>query len=291
MPTNLINTGSRVLAAIDASVYATSVADHAAWAASRLSAPLQLVHAIERSAQASSGDLSGSLSLGSQEQLLAELAAIDERRGKLLNERGRHLLERAQAHISNISGMPAEICQRHGSIEETLLDLEAGVRLYVLGKRGEHADFSQGHLGSSLERIARSLHRPILVASRAFRPVARFLIAYDGSVTTRKCGEMVSASPLLKGLDCDVLLVGEPDADTRNHLEWAEGQLQAAGFTPVLHVMAGIPDIVIARQASERATDLLVMGAYGHSRIRTMVVGSTTTQVLRACQIPVLLLR
>ncbi len=50
MTTTLIDTGARVLAAIDASVYATRVADHAAWAASRLSAPLELVHAIERSA-------------------------------------------------------------------------------------------------------------------------------------------------------------------------------------------------------------------------------------------------
>jgi nucleotide-binding universal stress UspA family protein len=33
------------------------------------------------------------------------------------------------------------------------------------------------------------------------------------------------------------------------------------------------------------------MGAYGHSRIRQLIVGSTTTQVLRRCQIPILLLR
>lgn len=33
------------------------------------------------------------------------------------------------------------------------------------------------------------------------------------------------------------------------------------------------------------------MGAYGHSRIRTLILGSTTTQVRRNCPIPVLLLR
>jgi nucleotide-binding universal stress UspA family protein len=33
------------------------------------------------------------------------------------------------------------------------------------------------------------------------------------------------------------------------------------------------------------------MGAYGHSRIRQLIVGSTTTTVLRTARIPVLLLR
>lgn len=42
---------------------------------------------------------------------------------------------------------------------------------------------------------------------------------------------------------------------------------------------------------AEAAVDLLVMGAYGHSRIRNLIVGSTTTAMLRSCQIPVLLLR
>jgi nucleotide-binding universal stress UspA family protein len=37
--------------------------------------------------------------------------------------------------------------------------------------------------------------------------------------------------------------------------------------------------------------DLLVMGAYGHSRIRSLVIGSTTTAMIQAAGIPVLLYR
>ena len=36
---------------------------------------------------------------------------------------------------------------------------------------------------------------------------------------------------------------------------------------------------------------LLVMGAYGHSRIRQLIVGSTTTTLLRVSELPVLILR
>ncbi|MEQ9334216.1 MAG: universal stress protein [Thalassobaculum sp.] len=34
-----------------------------------------------------------------------------------------------------------------------------------------------------------------------------------------------------------------------------------------------------------------MMGAYGHSRIRSLIIGSTTTQMIRSCMIPVMLFR
>lgn len=290
MSAALIHSTGRVVAAADLSVYADSVADFAGWAAARLEAPLELLHVLDRPHRAATSDLSGSLSLGAQEDLLAELATLDERRAALAQQRGRALLdglrERAAGH-----GVDAALRHLHGGLVESLLDLEADTRLFVIGKRGEHADFASGHLGSNLERVVRAVHRPVLVASRAFRPVARFMIAFDGSATTRRCVEMVCASPLLKGLGCHVLMVGAPDEGQQEHLHWAQATLRDAGFDPQLHVAQGTADTVIAAQADALAIDLLVMGAYGHSRIRTMIVGSTTTQVLRHCPIPVLLLR
>jgi nucleotide-binding universal stress UspA family protein len=290
MNTTLIHAEGRVLAAVDPSQYATSVADHAGWAAARLGAPLELLHVLDREREGGSRDLSGSLALGATEDLLAELATLDEQRASLAQRQGRALLENLRGRIAP-HGTQAAIRQRHGALVETLLELEPDVRLFVIGKRGEHADFAKGHLGSNLERVMRAVHRPVLVASRAFRPVERFLIAFDGSPTTRRCVEMVCASPLLKGLACHLLMAGTPDASQQAQLQWAQMELREAGFEPRTHVEAGAADAVIASQVEANGIDLLVMGAYGHSRIRTMIVGSTTTQVLRQCAIPVLLLR
>ena len=41
----------------------------------------------------------------------------------------------------------------------------------------------------------------------------------------------------------------------------------------------------------EAGFGMVVMGAYGHSRIRSLVIGSTTTEMLRSCKVPVLLIR
>jgi len=291
MKQTLINTDGCVLAALDPSVYAASVADHAAWAASRVGAPLELLHAIERTPTPSRGDLSGSLTLGSREDLLDSLAALDEQRGRLAQQHGRHLLDEAKARIGASHAIEVSARQRHGGLVDTLLELESGVRLFVIGKRGEHADFARGHLGSNLERVMRAVHRPVLVAARTFRPIERFMIAFDGSATTRRCVEMVAASPLLAGLRCDLLMVGENSASTAEQIGWAKATLAAAGFAADALIIPGQAEAVIAQQVAERGTNLLVMGAYGHSRIRTMIVGSTTTQVLRNCRIPMLLLR
>ena len=56
-------------------------------------------------------------------------------------------------------------------------------------------------------------------------------------------------------------------------------------------VEAGQPDAVIARIVEQEGIGLLVMGAYGHSRIRTLIIGSTTTEMIRSCLIPVMLFR
>ena len=130
----------------------------------------------------------------------------------------------------------------------------------------------------------------MLVAARRFSAPQRFLIAFDNSATTRRCTEMVCASPLLRDLPCNLLMIGDPSREPEG-LEWAREQLSDAGFHVDVHVVAGPPDAAISRHVQDHAIDLIVMGAYGHSRIRSLILGSTTTEVLRSCQVPVLLLR
>jgi nucleotide-binding universal stress UspA family protein len=56
-------------------------------------------------------------------------------------------------------------------------------------------------------------------------------------------------------------------------------------------LQVGEPEKAIARYIDDHDISLLLLGAYGHRRIRHLVIGSTTVQLLRSCQIPVLLYR
>ena len=286
-PESLIHADGRVVAAIDASAYTGSVCRHAAWAAGRLGAPLSMVHVIDPADRVAPLDLAGNLILGEREALLRELGELDATRAKLAQQHGRLLLQQAR----QLAGVDtADLRLRHGALVDTLVELEDEVRLFVVGKRGEHADFARGHLGREVERVVRSVHRPLLVASRTFQPIQRVLVAYDGSATTRKALAMVAESPLLRGLDIHLVTVGGGEGSERG-LGDAARVLDGAGLRATTEVIDGHPDEALAAYDDRQRIDLLVMGAYGHSRIRQLIVGSTTTAVMRNCQVPVLLLR
>lgn len=279
---------TNVLACIDGTPISPAVCDFAAWASLRMTAPLVFLHVLDKSEYPIQSNLSGNIGLGSREALLEELAALDEKRGRLALEQGRVMLDAARERaVADGVADPATL-QRHGSLVETLVELEDTARLVVLGKHDEHLG---EHVGSRLESVVRTLHRPILVTTPEYREPRRVMIAFDGSATTRKGVEMVAASPLFRGLPCHLVMVGADSAEHRAQLDWARGTLTAAGFEAPAVLRSGEVERVLCDYRREQDIDLLIMGAYGHSVIRRFLVGSTTTSVIRNATVPVLLLR
>lgn len=281
-------TKNEVIAYIDGTEVATGVSDYAAWSSLRLDAPLILMHVLDKSAYPISSDYSGNIGLGSREALLKELAELDEKRSSLALKQGRSMLEAAkQQVIANGVANPV-VRQRHGDLLESLLAIEAEARLFVIGK---HEEELSTHVGSQLETLIRSLHRPILVCPAEFKEPQRIMIAFDGSKTTKKVVELVAASPLFRGIACHVVMVGADNQAHRKQLEWAEQRLVAQGFDVTTALLQGDVEKTLCDYRSQQQMDILVMGAYGHSVIRRFLVGSITTSLLLNSKIPVLLLR
>lgn len=277
---------SSILTCTDGSSYARSIYQHASWAAKRSGLPIHVVHVIERDEKHGLRDLSGSIGFDASDELLEEIAKHDESHARVARLRGKAILDDA---VKQLEGHEVATTQRHGSVVETLEGFEEGAEMIVIGKRGEHADFAKGHLGSNLERVVRSAEIPVLVAAREFRPVKRFLIAYDGGPSVLKALHYVATKPLLTGAECHLVMAG-PEQETAE-LESAATALRGAGFDVKLDVIAGDPDEVVACEVKDRDVDLLVMGAYGHSRVRNLILGSTTTHLVRTCHVPVMLFR
>lgn len=157
--------------------------------------------------------------------------------------------------------------------------------------RGEAADFARAHLGSNLERVVRSLHRPILVSARSFRPIEKALIAFDGGSSVLKAIDQLSRSPILSGVTLHLVHVGNDNPSMRRQMEGAVAQLKGGGQSAELRFIEGVADKAIAGVVEADGMNMLVMGAYGHSRIRNMIIGSTTTEMIRSCKVPVILYR
>ena len=282
---------THVIACIDGSGIALAVCDYAAWASRRLDAPLEFLHVLGKSEYPVPADLSGNIGLGSREHLLQALAELDEKRSRVALEQGRLMLDAARARAL-ADGVPNPASrQRHGELVDTLLEFQDEIRLLVMGRQGEHGDSAGEHIGSHLENVVRTLHRPILVIPAGYSEPRRFLIAFDGSATTRKAVGMVAASPLFRGLPCHVVMVGADKPEAHVQIEWARTTLTQAGFEVTASLRAGQVEDVLCAYRDAHAIDLIVMGAYGHSRIREFLVGSTTAQLVRQAKIPLLLLR
>lgn len=281
----------KLLACLDASQYANSVTDHAGWVAAALGGSVELLHVIQRrDVVAKRHDLSGALGLGARSNLMEELVALEEAQSRLAKDQADALLETARARLAEQGVGDVTLVERHGDIVETVIEREADADMVVIGKRGAGADFARGHLGSKIERVVRQSDRPVLVASRAFRPIETAIIAFDGGATSRKAVAMAATSPLFEKVSSHLVMVGSGD-DPRgaSGLDWACETLgdRLGGCERVPGDVEG----GITAEAERVGADLLLMGAYGHSPLRAMIVGSTTTAMMRALAKPLLLFR
>jgi len=281
---------SKVIACIDGTQASDSVCDYAAWVASRLEAPLTLLHVLDKSRYPVENDLSGKLGVDARKHLLSELAELDTRRNKLALEQGELMLE--DARVRAVAGGVAEpvLRQRHGHLIESLVELEADTQLLVIGKHDEeHSDRSL--VADNIERLVRTLHRPILIAKGEFKAPQVVMLAFDSSETTRKSVEMFAASPLFRGLSCHLVSVSKDRQTLSKDLEWAEKTIRDAGHELECAVLDGEIEPALHQYQQEHGVDMVLMGAYGHSRLREFFVGSTTNNMIRNATVPHLLLR
>ncbi|SHJ78784.1 Nucleotide-binding universal stress protein, UspA family [Palleronia salina] len=280
----------KIIALVDGSTYSRSVCDHAAWIAGRGGYSVELMHVLGRREGSGGSNLSGAIALGARTALLNELSALDEQRAKLAIHRGRAILEDAKGILDEASIEVSEHL-RHGDLVEAISETENRAEMILVGKRGEAADFAKGHLGSNLDRVVRVATKPLFVASRAFRPIEKVLIAYDGSESAMRAVDYTARSEIYAGLSIRIVTVG-PDTETaRKRLEDAEAMLKAAGHAVESAILPGQPEEALGTHIEDEGFDHLVMGASGHSRLRKLFVGSTSLEMMRTCKVPILLVR
>ena len=139
--------------------------------------------------------------------------------------------------------------------------------------------------------------RPVLVVPYAFerRPVGhRILVAWNAS---RESARAVSdAMPLLKRASHVHVVAFRPEKSDAAHGEEPDAdiaQYLARHGVKVTVSRYDAPDVDVGNQLLSRAfdlsADLIVMGAWGHSRLRELVLGGVTRTLLESMTVPVLM--
>ena len=281
-----------ILTCTDGSAYAPSLYQYTAWAAARLAASVEVLHVYPPAPPfyIPPVNFMGDPSMGSASLALPELTAISEAQEKEAHAAALSLLHEAATALREAGVQDLELSAIAGTLPEVVESWSKPLDLLLLGKRGESTGHKHGPLGSQLETVIRHSAQPVLVASHDYRPIQRFLVSFDDSPSAHAALHHVVESPLLRGLPCDLVMAGDPTDENREALDSARTFLQRGGFEAQEFLMQGDPETVSAWEVSANQIDLLVMGAYSHSRFLQFFIGSTTTEMIRRCRVPVLVM-
>jgi nucleotide-binding universal stress UspA family protein len=218
-----------------------------------------------------------------------------------LLERQRQIAEEVRGRVrekferlANAAGVPNEWHTADGDPVKAVSLFSRHADLAVIGQGSrEHA--GHGTARDLAEHVVLASGRPVLVVPRVgtYPSVGhRVLVAWDAG---REAARAVADTlPLLKGAEHVVTLSANPDTGDKQHGELPGADIARHLARHGVRVDAQrvssrdvpIADLLLNRILDERI-DLLVMGAYGHARVREIWLGGVTRRLMESMTVPV----
>ncbi len=275
-----------ILIAVDGAEYTDPVMKYAIYLAKAFQAKLNIITVMD----VRIFEWSVYLSVDGFAPVMPSSAYLEESK-ILLQEKSEKVLQKCvdMVKAENISytaekheGSPVEIISSQANI----------VDLILLGARGEFAKWGKNRLmGSTVEAISRECNRPIFISPRKFKPFKRILIPYDGSVNSNRALPFAGYFASNFKARANVFTVDNNEDIAKVVLTEGEKYLESFDIQIQTNGRRGHPDDEILNFVGEKNIDLIIMGAYGHSRIKKAIIGSTTERVMRNARIPILLVK
>jgi nucleotide-binding universal stress UspA family protein len=272
-------TPKSILALVDGSPVSEATLDTAISVAKLFGAQLEALHV--RADPATLVPIVGEGMSGAMvEQVMDAMAkSVD---GRALRARATYDKAAAKA------GFPIVWRQETGPEPVVLASAGRLVDLSVLSRPDAAAD---GQMAASLDSALFDTGRPVLVDPPT-SPASvgkRVALAWNGSA---QASRVVSAAVAYLEKAEMVAVLSAPGFDKRAPAEalvayLAKHKVKATAQSVELHGKS--VGLALLEQAQQMNCDLLVMGAYGHSRLREMILGGATREVLAHSTIPVLM--
>jgi nucleotide-binding universal stress UspA family protein len=222
---------------------------------------------------------------------------------------------RAATDVLRRHAFPTTATVLHGHPERSIPEFAraAAADLVVVGSRGLHG-WRRLAAGSVSSGVARGSSVPVLVAGSSGR-VGRVIVGYDGSDPSRAalraaaglpfavkpefvvCAAYEAAPPLASGMAPTMLAAAEEayaaaleEAEHAAGLAAREGVdlLGDSGITASAVVGHGPPSDILLDLAAHDVPSLIAVGDRGRSRLERLVLGSTSSALLGAGRVDVL---
>lgn len=275
----------RVIACIDSSPCINALAEAAAWIAIQTQRELVLLQVLDYyPASYHLGEISGVIGFESNAMLLKELAELEQKQSELALDYSNNLLQHISSMIQEKYEIVATQIQEKGDFLEQSFSVLNEDDIVVIGRVGEKSAERNKALGSNVENFIRGANCTVMTVGEHFKAPTRFIFAYEYSPTCIKMMKRIAQSDLLKLLQCHLLYVGDHPEVLNEPADF----LTAAGLDVVVEYRYGDVAENILDYQREHGIQLIVLGAFSHSKIHQFFLGSITTNIFRNSTVPLL---
>ncbi|GAB6073215.1 universal stress protein [Venenivibrio stagnispumantis] len=280
---------NRILVGLDGSKNSKIAGEYGIYLSKKLKRPVVGVHIID--IRLLEGpfltDIAGGLGFTVYSDLLPKIKEILETKAEaILDEFVKECREK---------GGDCTIAQAYGIVVNEIVDMADPDDLIIVGKHGEHPEFIPLLLGSTAEDIARKSKSPVMIVPDCFKEINNILLAFDGREKSQHAASYLYNLAKELGINnIKVISVLSDMVKDKDKEEMIKSQLKEIlkdlSFEIIFRY--GEPEERIMSYLDEnKDLDLVVMGAYGESRIRELILGSTTSYIAINSKIPVLLVK
>ncbi len=272
-----------ILIPSDGSSYAKTSVEYGIYIARKLDAKLTCLHVVDiRLLQPPLlCDVSGSVGIPPYPEFLpVEASGLENRADAIMNDFTQQCEKAGVAH---------EAIKAHGIIDDSIIQEAQTADWILLAQRGEHLHL--GGIGSTAESILRKSGRPVLVTPQKYCDIESMACAYDGSPPATNALKVAAELSEKTVWPLSVVMITDDQAVGAELSRQAEDVLSPYTIDSDMIILGGAEDRTLLRFIKEGSVELMVMGAYGHNRLREWLLGSTTNHIIRNSPIPVLLQR
>ncbi|MFH1282809.1 MAG: universal stress protein [bacterium] len=274
----------RLLVPVDGSTYSETSLDYAILFAKKYKAQINILHIIDKKVVAGNFliDLGSMTGAAPYFNLKKDITKILEEKSKFVIKVFGNKCKNSKVKYTSkvIEGIVSKEI-----ISESMLN-----DIIIMGQLGENAKLSHALLGSTLETVVRKTTKPILITTEKMFPVTNVLLAYDGSPATKNA--LKYTAELVKELKLKLNIIASFDSKTQGNriLQEALNYFKSYKIKPKAFLESGTPAEDIINKIKVVKANFCIMGFHGHNRIRELILGSTTEEVIRKISIPALLL-
>ena len=234
---------------------------------------------------------------GVSAESIDEIIKAAEKNSDEAAARGRAMLEAAAkaAGLQVLSSPPAKDApgayahEVQGPTMDVLTQQMGLADLAVFGEPGDQAPLD---LAVRVEHVMMHLRRPVLIARGAIAPTLgdKVLVPFNGTVEA--CTALSRAAPILvKSKSVEILHLAESAGDKGIAIDAQRYIRQQGGEATINEQLPsgkGIGEDIAAR-AKAIGADMIVMGGYGRSRLRELVLCGATRHMISHAPVPVFL--